>query len=1193
MTINAEDVKLLKSQRLTDEEDGGGRATGDAVVDGEVNNLFPDISRLDRTLGRIALRKAFSGVLTDNADAYLGAHAIITQGPADPRVSTLLFNSNSQTDERRDARSVIEGYVVPSTTAQFELLGDQFAGQRALTGIQRVEARLPEVGEVYQLLSGLNSQYVRVQAVEGTIEEFVYDYGNGNFVNFTRRRLAIQISSPLTTKYPGGQAVPTGTTANNLSGESKSQVLSTQVADSARYYGISPLAQAITQGDMTVNVSSVYAQLVPSATRESALVNQNGGARKRFVVPATPNTRNLTLNFTQVASGHSRAFLTTGAALESVSLSIASGVYADNGQGELTHRSGTNSFTRITVDYETGEINAWRPSTYTGNASATYKPAATVTGQSITGEIEITLGTRGFAYTLNLAEAKPRPGSLSVSFMALGKWYELRDLGNGELDGEGSGTVDFASGAVSISLNALPDVNTSLVYSYVGQADDNLQTHVGAGTALEIRIEHQLPHDGIAPGSVTVTVVTQGNPETLTDNGTGGLTGSIGSGQVSYGNGRVLLQLNATPDAGTTISFDYERASFDVDVPLVASPDTGGIVSGTIPGAPLKPGSVQIRWQSQRKQLVPAPGSDGGAIFTGQVNVDHEAQDDGAGNWNGFTGSINYTTGTFSLAVEQLYDYPEFTTVYDRVKTGELFDGTNLYRQVPRETSTVVQRQETFGGTLMVRAQDADAVYAPQVDSVSAPELQWNLLPNVADPIVPGSLILQWAGETYIDRAGVLFRSVSTSTNAGVAVGSIDYSSGIATLSTYPAGQSGGVTRIACLTSRAGFSTTEATFRTPGAPLRPASLQVTVVRSDNASIITATADLNGNINSGIVRGTVDIQTGIVRLKFTTDPSDTTGASDVPVIASLVSYNTVVQSSLPMSADLLGLDPVRLPADGRVPVYREGDVLVIHHTAETEANPVAGETVQLDRSYQAEIYVVDANGARLRADQYTTDRELGTLTWASPLLLEDDDSNPLVSPLTIRDRVEHMTVCTEVQITGALGIGSPVPWDMPANETRVSSAVTWGDLQARVFRWFTQQTWNQGAPNWGDEPIGNSTTAQYNQLNWPVVVTNRGSIAGKWALVFTSATSFNVVEQRLGVITTGNTSTDCAPVNPATGTPYFTIRSQGWGSGWAAGNAVRFNTDACLGPMWLVRTVISGKGTVDDDQFKLQIRGDAD
>lgn len=664
MTINVDDVKLLKSQRLTDEEDGGGRATGEAVADGEMNNLFPDISRLDRTLGRISLRKVFAGVMTDNADAYLGAHSIVTEAPADPRVSVLLFNTDSQTDERRDARTLIEGYVVPSTMAQFELLGDQFAGQRAITGIQRLEARLPEVGEVYQLVNGLTSQYVRIQDVEATEEEFIKDYGNGNFVNFVRRRLALTISSPLTSKYPGGQPEPAGTTSTNLAGEPKSQVLVTQVADSARYFGIAPLATAASVGDMTVNVGSVYAQLVPSAMRESALTNQNAGARNRYMAASAPGTRNLTLNFVQLAGGHSRAFLTTGALPGSISLSIGGGVYADDSKGELTHRSGSASFTRITIDYETGEINAYRPSTFTGNATVTYQPAAAVSGQAITGEIPIDLGSRGYAYTLNLAEAKPRPGTLVISFMALGKWYELRDLGNGELAGEGSGTVDFASGAVSISLSALPDVNTSLIYSYIGQWDTNLQQHAGSGPAPEIRITHRLPHDGIEPGSLTVTLQMGGNPQTLTDQGDGTLTGAAGTGRIVYGSGVVTLLLTATPDAGSNLQFAYQQAGHDIDTPMTASPDTGGIVSGVIPGAPLEPGGVNIRWQCQRKQSAPSPVYGGSEQYTGTITVEHEANDDGAGGWVGYEGSINYTTGAFSLRVEQAYNFREHTVVY-------------------------------------------------------------------------------------------------------------------------------------------------------------------------------------------------------------------------------------------------------------------------------------------------------------------------------------------------------------------------------------------------------------------------------------------------------------------------------------------------------------------------------------------------
>jgi hypothetical protein len=515
-------------------------------------------------------------------------------------------------------------------------------------------------------------------------------------------------------------------------------------------------------------------------------------------------------------------------------------------------------------------------------------------------------------------------------------------------------------------------------------------------------------------------------------------------------------------------------------------------------------------------------------------------------------------------------------------------------RNEPKLVATSTTLQEQFGGTLVIKSQPAGSSYVTETDTQAAPQLTFDLLPSIAEPIVPGSLLLSWGGKTYIDRDGVLYTDLSSSTNAGAAVGTVDYAAGEATLSAYPAAAASGITVNGCLTSTAGFGVVGATFRTPGAPLRAASLQVTVVRADTAQVVTASADNNGDFNGPVIWGAVDITTGVVRLRFTSDPEDATGASEIPIIPALLRYNGVLYSALPLNADLIGLDPVRLPSDGRVPIYREGEVLVIHHTAETAVpSPQAGGTVQLARDHQAAIEVVDVSGAALDPAQYTADRELGTVTWANPLLLQDAEANPLSLPLTIKDRVEHMTLCTEVQITGTLGISAPLPWDLPAGETQVSSAVAWGDLQARMFKWFSQKTWNSGAPNWTDAPIGDSTTSNYNSLNYPQVITNRGAIAGKWALVFTSSTQFQVVEEQLGVISTGTTAGDCAPINPATGAPYFTILAGGWGSGWAAGNAVRFDTDSCLGPLWIVRTVLSGQGTVEDDQFRIQIRGDAD
>ena len=114
MPIHKDDIKLFQSQRLTDEDDGGGRATGNVVADGEVNNLFRDISRIDRTVGDVSMRKVFVGVGTDNSDPYLGAHVILADAPQDERVGVVLFNTDSQTDRRAEARNRIESYVVPA-----------------------------------------------------------------------------------------------------------------------------------------------------------------------------------------------------------------------------------------------------------------------------------------------------------------------------------------------------------------------------------------------------------------------------------------------------------------------------------------------------------------------------------------------------------------------------------------------------------------------------------------------------------------------------------------------------------------------------------------------------------------------------------------------------------------------------------------------------------------------------------------------------------------------------------------------------------------------------------------------------------------------------------------------------------------------------------------------------------------------
>ena len=73
MPVETNDLVLYKSERLTDTTDGGGKYSGQVVVDGESNNLFPDVSELDRTMGRVSLRKIFAAVNNNDTESLMGS----------------------------------------------------------------------------------------------------------------------------------------------------------------------------------------------------------------------------------------------------------------------------------------------------------------------------------------------------------------------------------------------------------------------------------------------------------------------------------------------------------------------------------------------------------------------------------------------------------------------------------------------------------------------------------------------------------------------------------------------------------------------------------------------------------------------------------------------------------------------------------------------------------------------------------------------------------------------------------------------------------------------------------------------------------------------------------------------------------------------------------------------------------------
>ena len=72
---------------------------------------------------------------------------------------------------------------------------------------------------------------------------------------------------------------------------------------------------------------------------------------------------------------------------------------------------------------------------------------------------------------------------------------------------------------------------------------------------------------------------------------------------------------------------------------------------------------------------------------------------------------------------------------------------------------------------------------------------------------------------------------------------------------------------------------------------------------------------------------------------------------------------------------------------------------------------------------------------------------------------------------------------------------------------------------------------------------------------------------------------------------GDTVTDLAPPNPATGKPYFTLPAAAFGGGWSAGHCIRFNTYGTPMPVWILRSVQpSAARQTEKDGFTACLRG---
>lgn len=1137
MPILTQDIKLLKSAVMADTTDGGGQMTGVEVIDGQSNNLFPDTSAMDRAFGRVNMRKVFGVAHTTDTDTLLGAHAVITDAPDDPLVHCTLIKTAGWSDDRTAAKDAIEKYMVKGPKAPSRIYDTHYAGSLQLRLFTFVGAAFPAGGDAVVLVNpNASYQYVRILKVSITTQNIAV-VENGVTLVLSAQVAVCDLGQALAMDFVGPPAQRVGITDANYA-----LLYTTSIATGAKFYGAKPLGVAGEPGDLSIVTSGgIYTPVVPAATIESPIIDQFPLTGRSSIVSTAAAFTTLPAAASVALSPNSVVKLPT--AIDPKSLSITHGAITFTDSAGLLYQ-GTTAVG--TVDYIAGTVtlDTSSPSYGVATLTVTYKPASAVGASSHSASFLITAANQGLSYT-NDFEPPPAKGSFTLSYMAQGRWYDLTDNLDGKLSGSdsayGIGTINYASGSMAVTLGAIPDVGSPLIATWGDSASAKaIDTTLPLKASLVVPMVDNTSLSGIAVswsrGGTNYTAVTDANGVL-----SGDATGSLIYGKLSiapnvFPDGDVLVDANLAAVSETSVTVNG-GGNYTLTGALPVVPGTfRAAVIATLPADIWTKGATGFNYNP-----VMSISDSGGIIYADGIPV----------------GTINYTTGAVFIAAS-------YTTSYYYLINGATGPWQAGVWSVAIKSGAVVLSQPITG----VSYSSGAASTSSQTITPST----WQIsLDTVNAELITTGLTFNLGGQLYSSKAGALSAGWNSATGVPTigAAGSVS-SDGVISITSLPTNGSNAVTWANVAVDVSANLVAGGVFRTSSAPLKTGVFQLQAVSNSGSGN-------DGGVLSGDFIGTVDYTRGVVTW---TVAGDAVNPADL-------SYNAVFLQYLPLDASLLGIETARLPLDGKVPIYRSGDLIVVHNTLTTTLpNPLVKDTVYyLGRERLASVRVKDALGVVVPDTLYTALLNPGTFTVPAA-----SDIAAYTQPLTVEHRIEDMLLCSVADISGKLTFTRSLTHDFPADTSFVSSAMPFGDLFARVYSLFEQGTWTSV---WQDTLIGSTIIAQFNSAQYPIVVTNAGTIKERWLILFTNTTSFRIIGESVGEIGSGNTSTDAAPLNPATGVPYFSIPATGWGAGWATGNALRFNTDACGTPFWVVRTVLQGPASIDSDQFTLAFRGDVD
>ena len=336
MTIETNNLKLLESERIrTDAEDGGGKYSGREIVDGQSNNLFNDISEMDRTTGRTSIQKIYAAVDTADTDALMGATVFISQNAQDPNVSAVLFSTDSWTDERKEAQNRIENYNAKGAQIAGTPLDTHWKGMKSLQVAMFPQEAESAIGTSIVLISNEGraleiEQYLRITEVSTRTAYVMVD---GKQIEY--KIATYGLSDALKADFVGLSA------KQWYSGEKSTTIIrDTIVADTGKYYASANLKETAQVGDYSVVAQDVYTQLVPSAQTETPMVNINAAGDSVALVKAKNGVLSKTFNNVTINTVSS-LYVGSSVMPKSVEFTLFGSAVTDIG-GELKNATGTS-----------------------------------------------------------------------------------------------------------------------------------------------------------------------------------------------------------------------------------------------------------------------------------------------------------------------------------------------------------------------------------------------------------------------------------------------------------------------------------------------------------------------------------------------------------------------------------------------------------------------------------------------------------------------------------------------------------------------------------------------------------------------------------------------------------------------------------------------------------------------------------